>query len=208
MKDKVFERKNELLKAALDEFSSKSYDTASLNTIIKNAKISKGTFYYHFKDKEELYLYLIKSAFYEKWDFINKKSQAEQDLFNSGTIFEKFKLQAKYGAEFALKYPLYFKLGNMLSKETAYPIYEKVKLDLNTDTDNILNSMIDEAVSKGEIRNDFPSDFLVKTLSYLFSSFDRIFDSNDEYDLDDTLSNLDMYFDLIQNGIENKKGGA
>lgn len=208
MKEKIFERKNELLKAALDEFSSKSYDIASLNMIIKNAKISKGTFYYHFADKEELYLYLVKSAFYEKWDFINKKSQTEQDLFNNGSIFEKFKLQAKFGAEFALKYPLYYKLGNMLSKENSHPIYEKVKLDLNIDTHNILNSMIDEAISKGEIRNDFPRDFLVKTLSYLFSSFDRIFNSNDECDLDDTLSNLDMYFDLIQNGIENKKGGT
>lgn len=207
MKDKTFERKTELLKSALDEFSSKSYDTASLNTIIKNAKISKGTFYYHFADKEELYLYLIKSAFHAKWEFINEKTQKERDIFTNGNIFDKFKIQAKYGAEFALKYPLYYRLGNMLLKETAHPIYDKVKLDLNTDTDNILNSMIEEAISKGEIRNDFPRDFLVKTLSYLFSNFDGIFNSNDECDLDDILSNLDMYFDLIQNGIENKKGG-
>ncbi len=44
LKEKSFERKTELLEAALDEFTSKSYEDASLNMIIKNAGISKGLF--------------------------------------------------------------------------------------------------------------------------------------------------------------------
>ncbi len=118
LKEKIFERKNELLQSALEEFAAKSYHNASLNLIIKNAHISKGTFYYHFTDKEELYLYLIKSAFYAKWEFIDKKARAEREIFNKGSIFEKFKIQAKFGSEFAAIYPLYYKLGNMLLMKT------------------------------------------------------------------------------------------
>jgi len=44
-KEKRFQRENDLLKAALDEFSSKSYEEASLNRIIKNAGMSKGSKY-------------------------------------------------------------------------------------------------------------------------------------------------------------------
>jgi len=36
---------DELYEAALDEFSEKSYDEASLNSIIKTAGLNKGRFY-------------------------------------------------------------------------------------------------------------------------------------------------------------------
>ena len=41
MKEELFWRKNELIEAALDEFSVHSYQNASLNKIIKNAGISR-----------------------------------------------------------------------------------------------------------------------------------------------------------------------
>ena len=44
MNKNSFKGKNELIEAALDEFSSHSYENASLNKIIKTAGISKGTF--------------------------------------------------------------------------------------------------------------------------------------------------------------------
>lgn len=72
MKEKSFEKKSELFEAALSEFSSKKED-ASLNNIIKNAGISKGIFYYHFKDKQELYIYLLKSSVEVKLAFTNNQ---------------------------------------------------------------------------------------------------------------------------------------
>lgn len=86
MKEKTFERKTELLEAALDEFAAKSYDDASLNTIIKNAGISKGTFYYHFADKQALYLFLLESSVKSKWDFINEKALENSNAFSNGSI--------------------------------------------------------------------------------------------------------------------------
>lgn len=53
-------RQNErLFEATLDEFSSKPYALASTNEIIKNAEYNKGSFYYRFKTKEEIYVALI-----------------------------------------------------------------------------------------------------------------------------------------------------
>ena len=42
-KEKSFERLNELINAALIEFGDKGYDNASLNNILREAGISKGT---------------------------------------------------------------------------------------------------------------------------------------------------------------------
>lgn len=51
---KYDDRKNEILNAAEKLFFERGYDTTPVEAIIDSAKISKGTFYYYFKSKEEL----------------------------------------------------------------------------------------------------------------------------------------------------------
>jgi len=65
-KEKSFEKRQELINAAINEFSDKGYDNASLNNILKRTGISKGTFYYHFANKEDLYFYLVSLLVEEK----------------------------------------------------------------------------------------------------------------------------------------------
>jgi AcrR family transcriptional regulator/D-ribose pyranose/furanose isomerase RbsD len=52
-----------LFEATLNEFSSKSYELASTNIIIKNSDYNKGSFYYRFNTKEEIYFALIDYVF-------------------------------------------------------------------------------------------------------------------------------------------------
>lgn len=46
------ERKQELLKIAYNMFLMKGYDNTSIDDIINEAKIAKGTYYYYFESKE------------------------------------------------------------------------------------------------------------------------------------------------------------
>jgi len=48
------ERKNELLNVAQELFFTKGYVQTSVDAIIKKVGVSKGTFYYYFKSKEDL----------------------------------------------------------------------------------------------------------------------------------------------------------
>ena len=48
-----------LLEAAIDEFSKKKFEEASLNDILKNSGISKGSLYHHFGGKFGLYLAMM-----------------------------------------------------------------------------------------------------------------------------------------------------
>lgn len=50
---------NKLLEETLNDFSVKPFAFASLNDIVKRADFNKGSFYYRFRDKEELYLAMI-----------------------------------------------------------------------------------------------------------------------------------------------------
>lgn len=49
-----------ILTAAREEFAAHGFERASLNTIIRNAAISKGSMYYYFEDKADLYLTLMR----------------------------------------------------------------------------------------------------------------------------------------------------
>lgn len=79
------EKQKNLMKAAIKEFSNTSYADASINQIIKEAKISRGSFYMYFEDKEDLYLYMIgkiHSTVKKKFIFYLEE--------NKGDIFDTF----------------------------------------------------------------------------------------------------------------------
>lgn len=54
------EKQKVLIEAAEREFSRVDYATASINQIIQDANIPRGSFYMYFQDKEDLYFYLVK----------------------------------------------------------------------------------------------------------------------------------------------------
>lgn len=54
-----FNKQRKLLDAAMNEFSRVSYTDASINQIIQNAGISRGSFYTYFIDKDDLFSYLL-----------------------------------------------------------------------------------------------------------------------------------------------------
>ena len=50
-----------IVRAAFDEFATHGFRAASLNRIIDAAEISKGSMYYYFDDKAELYVHVARS---------------------------------------------------------------------------------------------------------------------------------------------------
>lgn len=199
MKEKSFAKEQKLFAAALEEFTQKPYEEASLNTILKNAGVSKGVFYYHFADKQALYLYLLQKATKEKWAFIARQSQ--NSTAQATTLFEQFRLQARFGVQFARQYPLYHKLGRMLVKEAGSPIYEVAKQQLQPGGEQQLAQLVADALAKGELRPGYTQNFLVKLLSLLFSGFDEVFGAQENTDPDHMLENLDQYVEFMRRGL-------
>ncbi len=68
--DNPLSRYPKLLDAALNEFARKNFEDASLNNILKEANMSKGSLYHNFGDKLGLYLAMV--------DIIVRKKTAEK----------------------------------------------------------------------------------------------------------------------------------
>jgi AcrR family transcriptional regulator len=53
------EKQEMFINAAIDEFTSKSFENTSVNSIIKKANISRGSFYNYFEDIEQLFNFIF-----------------------------------------------------------------------------------------------------------------------------------------------------
>jgi AcrR family transcriptional regulator len=201
MKEKSFDRKKELLDAALTEFMEYSYGEASLNNIIKNAGISKGTFYYHFEDKQALYLSLIQGAVDAKIEFLERRLQddvPDDDM----DLFETIKLQARFGIEFAIEKPKYYLLGMMFLKEKGNKIYDTVMTMLGGTTDSYYDSLIEKAMRRGDFREGLSAPYIKRMLTYLLFHYDEIFDvKREELDFDQMIANFNQMIDFIRHGL-------
>lgn len=83
------EKQERILAAAKKEFSQYPYFDTSINRIIKNAGISRGSFYLYFADKEDLIFYILRKDVEEPLlqKYREKYKGQPVDLFELGLYF-------------------------------------------------------------------------------------------------------------------------
>lgn len=79
------EKQDKLIECAMKEFCKKPFDEVSINKIITDASISRGSFYMYFSDKEDLFQYLLESHRQKMGDVIKKSF-----CVNSGDLRDSF----------------------------------------------------------------------------------------------------------------------
>lgn len=88
-------RKEEILQVCMEEFLQNGYRNASTNTIVKRLGISKGVLFLYFKNKKNLYLYLVEynSAYLIEDYFKRFSSVLSVDIFDNLGEYYKILLQ-------------------------------------------------------------------------------------------------------------------
>jgi len=208
MKKKSFDRREHLLAAALDEFIAYSYEEASLNRIIKNAGISKGTFYYHFQVKQALYLSLLQSAADAKIGFL--EGALAKDLHNDDwNLFEILRHQARFGVEFAKSHPGYYLFGLMFLREKGNEIYKTGMDSLDDVPESYYDELLGRAMERGDFREGVSLRFIKKILPFILYRFDEIFDAKkEEIDFDILIRNFDTLIDFMEYGLAKERPEA
>jgi AcrR family transcriptional regulator len=79
-KSRSIERRDAILSAALDEFSSRGFEAARLDDVARRAGVAKGTIYLYFRDKESLFQELIRSMLTPLVGTIEALGQADVPL--------------------------------------------------------------------------------------------------------------------------------
>lgn len=193
--DKSFEHSDALFETAVAEFCAQGYQQASINTILQKAGMSKGQFYYHFGNKEGLYLALIEVLIARKVAFMQSVMQPadfQQDIFGI------LKTQTMYAMAFAREYPAIDQFANSFLKEKGTPIYEKAMAIHNFEENQMLHVMIERAWANGDFREDLPLEFIKKTIGYLFT---HVTDLTDLSSTADAADNLNYLITFMKSGL-------
>ncbi|MFA7075379.1 MAG: TetR/AcrR family transcriptional regulator [Candidatus Izemoplasmatales bacterium] len=81
-----------LFNATIKEFANNSYTLASTNEIIKNSGINKGSFYYRFANKQEIFVAMMDYIIVKQIDLFNERNISISILTNlKDILFELFK---------------------------------------------------------------------------------------------------------------------
>ena len=201
MKEKSYDRRAALIEAAMEEFAAKSYEEASLNNIIKNAGTSKGTFYYHFQDKQDLYLNILRLLVDIKMEFMERKLKdyVHNEELN---LFENLKLQTRFAAELAKENQRYYLLGMMFRREKGTAIYETAMSMFDDTTEAYMDKMMDKAVERGDFGDGVSMKFARKIISFLLYRSDELFNLRERnVDFEIMLCEFDELIDFMQFGL-------
>ena len=198
------DKRSLIISSAVDEFSKAGYNTASINQICKKSNIAKGSFYQYFKDKLDLYVYIMTLAIKEKVNFFSTAIEESHNL----TFIEQFRLLFLKGIEFAKKHPQYAALGEQFSKENDESAKSAVIKEGDKQSEVLFIQMIENAKTKGEIDSSVDSlalSMLLQSLAgavnkYMLNKFGNI---GYEYNEDDVNNFVDSLLHILFNGIRN-----
>ncbi|WP_461205970.1 TetR/AcrR family transcriptional regulator [Clostridium sp. DL1XJH146] len=178
------EKRSMIERVAIDEFAEYGYDIASVNRIIKECRIAKGSFYQYFEDKLDLFKYLMQRMAEEKIKYISDvmKNPSEVDFF---TLIRELYLS---GLRFAHANSKLVTIGNRILKDKDNPVYKEIMGENMTNAYGVFEGLLKQAIAKGEIREDID----VKFVSYIISSMN--------------VATLEYYQDIcIDDSVENEK---
>jgi AcrR family transcriptional regulator len=140
------EKRETIVKAAIDEFASYGLENASTNRIVKNSGIAKGSFYQYFEDKQDLFMYLLSVIEREKIEFFNGKPPPSKNM----DTFQYFRWMVKTGMEFSTSHPrLTQAISRVMFGEGLY--FGKHFSYIRERTIQGLRVMIEQAVERGEV---------------------------------------------------------
>lgn len=155
-----------ILDAARAEFLAHGYDSASLNRILEKADLSKGSFYYYFEDKADLYFTVVSQAM----DEIAAMGMPMPDLsgdFWTGVYDLNRRLLA-----LVVDKPEHMRLMSGLRDLSAAARKSPRLAGLYDSTVQMSRMLIEAGIARGEVRDDLPIELLTAALMAIGEAMD------------------------------------
>jgi AcrR family transcriptional regulator len=138
-------KKDSILGAATELFSKKPYHMVVMDDIAKRARVAKGTLYYHFRSKEDIYAALLQDGL----DNLLLRLKAETDK----DVIESLKLFVNSLAAFFNEKREFFEV---LKREEGKLLSTKLKncFERTCSIKELLYSILSKGIAEGYIREN------------------------------------------------------
>lgn len=195
------EKRNRIEDVAIQEFKEYNYDASSINRIVENSEISKGSFYQYFEDKKDLYKHIFSIIADKKLEYMSPvlMNPFKHDLFT--LIREMY----KSGLSFAIENPDFLKIGNNLLAIPSHPIYDEILKDNKGKSDEVFEMLLENSMERGEIRDNLDIKmvaFILTNLNILVVDYYLKETDIKKYN-ENMISEIEKVIDIMQYGISN-----
>ena len=148
----------QILQAAASLIQERGFESATVDSIVEKADMSKGTFYYHFKSKDEVLMALGVLYMMETSQVIDKRLRNEEDpLEILRDILIKMAADTEVSREAARAYYM------ISMAEQFSETYQDHPLVLP----NLISRLVSAARTKGQIQSELNDDELASLISGL-----------------------------------------
>ena len=198
-------RREGILGAAAAEFTAHGYGGASVNRIIGHAGISKGSLYYYFEDKEDLFATVMEQAMtrmMEGTGFPPPHSLTAEGFWNT------FRDLMRRSVEYLKANESYMRLARsyyqLRLEAPASPAAQRIVEILR----NQLNAILERGQELQVVRNDLPLELLVEAALAVDEAGDRWrLEHWHEYTDEERVEHADAHIDLLRDMLHAKNQG-
>ncbi len=180
-------RKQELLRIAYRMFLTGGYENTSVDEIIEEAGIAKGTYYYHFSSKEQMLEEVIGMM-------IEKEAERAKLILDAD-----IPIPQKMAGIIAAFRPTQDEqtIGDVLNRPENLLMHEKIMKELTERVVPLLNSVIEDGIKEGL----FYCDNIPERIRILLITGESLFDRGDY-----TKNDVIVFIDLVEKLLGAKPG--
>ncbi|MBW1759853.1 MAG: TetR/AcrR family transcriptional regulator [Deltaproteobacteria bacterium] len=184
-------KQKRITRAAVEEFSEKGFTGASINAIVKNLGIAKGSIFQYFGDKQGLFLFVFNQAMEMVKDYL----RTVRDQTEDEELFSRLEKTLLAGVHFLREHPLLYTLYLKVLFESQIPFRNKILASLRSYSHEYLYSLLETAKDRGELRENIDLD---KTSFVLDAIMDRFLQAQ-------AIQHLDAGLGLYKTDEENAR---
>ena len=199
------EKQEAILQAAGEEFAEKGFQGASINRIIKNSGMSKGSVYYYFEDKADLFATTLEKSIQRLMEEIGWFSL---EVLGPDEFWDALLELTHRSVDWAQRNDWWMKLGKAFHRLQQEAGAESATGRLLEVGKGWWRSVVDRGQVLGVIRTDLPQDLLVEIVMGADQGGDKwMMEHWDQFSEQDLKRIVDARVDLLRDMLDKENEG-
>lgn len=161
------EKKERILQASIDEFAEHGFHQASINRLVSRLGIAKGSIFQYFGSKERLFAFVFDYAI----EMVKSKLRSVRDVTKEMSFPHRLKSILWAGINFVEQHPNIYRLYLKMIFQDNFPLRDELLKKIHLMSADFLTSLVEHAISRGEVRKDLDVDFIVFFLNSVLDRF-------------------------------------
>lgn len=178
--------RRKILETAASEFAANGFDGTSLNRLIEDLGISKGSFYYYFDDKVDLFTTVVDHA----WKTMLPDDETDLSAFDGDNYWPAIEVVMRGAHDRVRENPWLVGLGHLFYNPPDVPEIRTRLAEVFDRARDWQAELIRRGQAIGAVRDDLPIDLLLALLVGADEATDRWFVENWDRIDDDEIEKL------------------